>query len=57
MEQMLSQMLEGYENGKLSITDAVMDALKQGLKPQRPSGSDRIYFPDPDGLEVQNDHA
>jgi catechol-2,3-dioxygenase len=34
--------------------DAVMEELnRQGLKPRRPSGSDRIYFPDPDGLEVQ----
>jgi catechol 2,3-dioxygenase-like lactoylglutathione lyase family enzyme len=33
---------------------AVVDELKrQGLKPRRPSGSDRVYFPDPDGLEVQ----
>lgn len=34
--------------------DAVMSELnRQGLKPRRPSGTDRIYFPDPDGLEVQ----
>jgi lactoylglutathione lyase len=34
--------------------DAVMEELKHdGLKPRRPTGSDRIYFPDPDGLEVQ----
>jgi catechol 2,3-dioxygenase-like lactoylglutathione lyase family enzyme len=34
--------------------DSVMSELtRQGLKPRRPSGSDRIYFPDPDGLEVQ----
>jgi len=34
--------------------DAVMIALnRQGLKPRRPSGTDRIYFPDADGLEVQ----
>jgi len=34
--------------------DGSMDELKrQGLKPNRPSGSDRIYFPDPDGLTVQ----
>jgi catechol 2,3-dioxygenase-like lactoylglutathione lyase family enzyme len=32
----------------------VMDTLtKEGLKPRRPSGTDRIYFRDPDGLEVQ----
>jgi lactoylglutathione lyase len=34
--------------------DAVMNELnRQGLKPRRPSGTDRIYFPDPDELEVQ----
>ncbi|MCC6857963.1 MAG: VOC family protein [Bryobacterales bacterium] len=34
--------------------DAVMSTLqRQGLKPRRPAGTDRIYFPDPDGLEVQ----
>jgi len=34
--------------------EAVMDQLnRQGLKPRRPSGTDRIYFPDPDELEVQ----
>ncbi|RPI09149.1 MAG: hypothetical protein EHM65_09490 [Acidobacteriales bacterium] len=34
--------------------DEVMDQLKRkGLQPRRPSGTDRIYFRDPDGLEVQ----
>ncbi len=34
--------------------DRVMEELKrQGLTPRRPSGSDRVYFPDPDGLVVQ----
>src|SRR5205823_2409683 len=34
--------------------DAVMEELKrQGLNPNRPSGTDRLYFPDPDGLTVQ----
>ncbi|HEY2981447.1 MAG TPA: VOC family protein [Anaerolineales bacterium] len=34
--------------------DAVMEELKrQGLNPTRPTGSDRVYFPDPDGLTVQ----
>jgi catechol 2,3-dioxygenase-like lactoylglutathione lyase family enzyme len=34
--------------------DEVMGRLTaQGLKPRRPSGTDRIYFRDPDGLEVQ----
>ena len=33
---------------------AVVAALnRQGLKPDRPDGSDRVYFPDPDGLIVQ----
>jgi hypothetical protein len=34
--------------------DAVMSELnRQGLKPRRPGGTDRIYFPDPDEIEVQ----
>ena len=34
--------------------EAVVTELKQqGLKSRRPAGTDRIYFPDPDGLEVQ----
>ncbi len=34
--------------------DAVMDQLtRKGLKPRRANGTDRIYFRDPDGLEVQ----
>ena len=34
--------------------ETVMSELnRQGLKPRRPSGTDRIYFADPDGLEVQ----
>ena len=34
--------------------DAVMSELnRQGLNPRRSTDTDRIYFPDPDGLEVQ----
>ena len=34
--------------------DSVVEELKrQGLNPRRPAGSNRVYFPDPDGLEVQ----
>jgi len=34
--------------------DAVMSKLTaRGLKPRRPNGTDRIYFRDPDGLELQ----
>jgi metallothiol transferase len=34
--------------------DAVMAELNRlGMKPRRAAGTDRIYFPDPDGLEVQ----
>ena len=34
--------------------EAVMDQLnRQGLKSRRPSGTDRVYFPDPDEIEVQ----
>lgn len=34
--------------------DAVVEELKrQGLSPNRPAGTDRVYFRDPDGLVVQ----
>jgi catechol 2,3-dioxygenase-like lactoylglutathione lyase family enzyme len=34
--------------------DAVIQELqRQGLKADRPSGTDRIYLPDPDGIRVQ----
>ncbi len=34
--------------------DSVLEKLKrQGLNPRRPNGTDRVYFSDPDGLEVQ----
>jgi catechol 2,3-dioxygenase-like lactoylglutathione lyase family enzyme len=34
--------------------DSAMEKLKsRGLNPTRPAGSDRVYFPDPDGLTVQ----
>ena len=34
--------------------DGAMEELKhQGLNPTSPTGSDRVYFPDPDGLTVQ----
>jgi catechol 2,3-dioxygenase-like lactoylglutathione lyase family enzyme len=34
--------------------DEVMRKLKQqDLEPRRPAGTDRIYFHDPDGIEVQ----
>ncbi len=34
--------------------DSAMETLKrQGLKPRRPGSTDRVYFSDPDGLEVQ----
>jgi metallothiol transferase len=34
--------------------DAVMALLiRADLKPRRPAGSDRVYFSDPDGIEVQ----
>jgi catechol 2,3-dioxygenase-like lactoylglutathione lyase family enzyme len=40
--------IEGFQ------ADAVMDRLrKEGFQPRRPEGTDRIHFPDPDGLEVQ----
>jgi catechol 2,3-dioxygenase-like lactoylglutathione lyase family enzyme len=32
---------------------AVEELKRQGLNPTRPDGTDRVYFPDPDGLTVQ----
>ncbi len=34
--------------------DGAMEKLRgQKLNPTRPNGSNRVYFPDPDGLTVQ----
>jgi len=33
--------------------DVMNEPNRQGLKPRRSAGTDPIYFPDPDGLEVQ----
>ncbi|HET8549706.1 MAG TPA: VOC family protein [Bryobacteraceae bacterium] len=33
--------------------EVVRKLAARGLKPRRPNGTDRIYFHDPDGLEVQ----
>ena len=48
----------GLDHFCIAITgfsaDAAMEELKQrGFNPSRPKGSDRVYFPDPDGLTVQ----
>jgi catechol 2,3-dioxygenase-like lactoylglutathione lyase family enzyme len=41
----------GIENYEVS---RVMDELtQQGLEPRRTAGTDRVYFDDPDGIEVQ----
>ncbi len=40
--------IENYE------VDRVMNELtRQGLQPRRTAGTDRVYFDDPDGIEVQ----
>ena len=40
--------IENYE------VDRVMNELtRQGLEPRRTAGTDRVYFDDPDGIEVQ----
>lgn len=40
--------IEDYEVGR------VMDGLRRrGLEPRRTAGTNRVYFDDPDGLEVQ----
>jgi len=36
-----------------SAEGALQELKRQGLNPTRPEGSDRVYFPDPDGLTVQ----
>ncbi len=38
---------------KFNADSALETSKRQGLKPRRPSGTDRIDFPDRDGLEVQ----
>lgn len=38
---------------KFSADRVVEELKKQGLNPTRPSGTDRVYFPDADGLTVQ----
>lgn len=38
---------------KYDADSAVAELKRQGLNPDRPSGTDRVYFPDPDGLTVQ----
>ena len=48
----------GLDHYCLSIKDyevgAVTEELRrQGLNPRQPSGSQRVYFDDPDGIEVQ----
>ncbi len=40
--------IEDYE------VDRVMDELRrEGLEPRRTAGTNRVYFDDPDGIEVQ----
>ena len=40
--------VKGYK-----VRDAVEKLKGEGLKPRNPGGSGRVYFDDPDGLEVQ----
>lgn len=40
--------IEDYEVGKVTA-----ELNRQGLSPRQPEGSDRVYFDDPDGIEVQ----
>jgi len=40
--------IENYEVGAVTA-----ELKRQGLKPNQPSGTRRVYFPDPDGLTVQ----
>lgn len=40
--------IENYE-----VKRVTEELQRQGLNPDQPSGSSRVYFPDPDGLVVQ----
>ena len=40
--------IENYEVGAVTA-----ELKRQGLNPNQPSGTRRVYFPDPDGLTVQ----
>lgn len=40
--------IEDYEVGAVTA-----ELRRQGLNPDQPSGTSRVYFPDPDGLKVQ----
>jgi hypothetical protein len=40
--------IENYEVGAVTA-----ELKRQGLNPNQPSGTGRVYFPDPDGLTVQ----
>ena len=40
--------IEDYEVGKVTS-----ELKRQGLNPRQPTGSSRVYFDDPDGIEVQ----
>jgi catechol 2,3-dioxygenase-like lactoylglutathione lyase family enzyme len=48
----------GLDHYCLSIEDYDVDRVtgelkRQGLNPRQPSGTQRVYFDDPDGIEVQ----
>jgi catechol 2,3-dioxygenase-like lactoylglutathione lyase family enzyme len=40
--------IEDFEVGRVT-----QELQRQGLNPRQPSGSQRVYFHDPDGIEVQ----
>ena len=40
--------IENYQVGPVTA-----ELKRQGLNPRQPSGSQRVYFDDPDGIEVQ----
>jgi hypothetical protein len=53
MERIISGMRKEYEYGHLSRAAMASELNRQCLKPERPSGTDRIYFRDPNGFEMQ----
>ncbi len=38
---------------KFNVDSVIKELEQQGFTPRRPRGTDRVYFPDPDGLVVQ----
>lgn len=53
MHKTIAQLLDRYEAGQINRRQLAGKLAEKGLSPRRPSGTNRIYFRDPDGLVVQ----